>query len=486
MNIIIEALIRNAAQAPKSIAFIGEHKALNNHDLLMRVRHAAEQLTQWAPRCIALRAENSLDWVIADLAALYAKIPIVPVPHFFASQQIEHVLSESGADLLVGEWQQPTSNLVGQIETLGVYHYAVDNKASLLPQTWKITFTSGSTGTPKGVCLSHKQLANVSDVLAKTIEAEADCQKHLVLLPLSTLLENITGIYVPILLGASSVVVRGQSVGLIGSSHLNLQQFASVLADYQPNSLVLTPALLLALIEVVKEMPLVAQTLEFVAVGGARVSPQLMQLAHSLAIPAYEGYGLSEHASVVALNKPSEFKAGTSGKPLPHTKVNISDDGEILLSGCVALGYLNQPFRSSWFATGDLGHLDADGFLVIDGRKKNLIITTYGRNISPEWIESEAQAFPALHGMVIIGDGQDSLTAIIEQKEIEQTAVAIKQLNSLLPDYAQVRTLVTVPNLPSYLDFFTSNGRPIRAKFEYWLTSSNVLNIPHSVTSILD
>lgn len=479
---IIESLIRHSIDTPNKIAFIGADEEISYQNLLVRVRNVAEYLVEYSPKCMALRAENSLDWVIADLAALYAEIPNVPVPLFFTPEQVDHIVAESGADLLVGDWDAWVENtaenahsldarLVGHAGNLSIWKRSVEDEKPLLTHTGKITFTSGSTGHPKGVCLSQNQLSKVSRALADTIATEVKCEKHLVLLPLSTLLENITGIYVPIIIGATSVVLNGEEVGLSGSSNFNPSQFALALAKYLPNSLVLTPALLMALIEVVKAMPVLAKNLEFVAVGGARVSPQLLDMAHSLGIPAFEGYGLSENASVVSLNTPSAYKAGTSGKPLPHIDVKISNDGEIYVTGCVALGYIGQPFEQGWYATGDLGHLDEDGFLVINGRKKNQIITAFGRNISPEWVESEAQAFRALYGMVLVGDGEKSLSAILENPNVEQVTAALKQLNQRLPDYARIRTLITAQGLSSMAGFYTSNGRPIRSKFEQWMLS---------------
>lgn len=490
MNMIIESLIRHAMNTPNKIAFVGEFEEISYQNLLVRVRDAAEQLIQYSPKCIALRAENSLDWVIADLAALYADIPNVPVPLFFTTEQVTHILHQSGADLLLGNWNSwvkdasSDTQMVGEVEDLGIWKRSVEGAKSLLPHTAKITFTSGSTGNPKGVCLSQNQLSKVSRSLTDTIATEVRCETHLVLLPLSTLLENITGIYVPLILGATSVVLKGPQVGLTGSSSFNSSQFALALAKYLPNSLVLTPALLMALIEVVKAMPVIARNLEFVAVGGARVSPQLLEMAHSLGIPAYEGYGLSENASVVSLNTPSTYKAGTSGKPLPHVDVKVANDGEIYVSGCVALGYIDQPFEQGWYATGDLGHLDEEGFLVIDGRKKNQIITAFGRNISPEWVESEAQAFMALYDMVLVGDGEDSLTAIIENQSIEPAVAAIKQLNQRLPDYARIKTLITAQGFRTLAGFYTSNGRPIRSRFEQWMLSNADDEISRTVTSI--
>lgn len=466
MNCILQSLIYHSTHSPDSIAFVDDSCEITYEQLLLQVREAAEQLLELKPQCIAFRAENSVDWVIIDLAAMYAGIPIVPVPMFFTQQQVDHTLTESGADVLIGDWQQWHPVSIGELERLRVWKLPCPSTQELLPKTGKVTFTSGSTGQPKGVCLSSEQIAKISRILADTIATDVSCDKHMVLLPLSTLLENITGIYVPLLLGTTSVVLCGKSVGLMGSSQFNASKFALALAQHQPTTIVLTPALLMALIGVAKSMPVVTEKLKFVAIGGARVSPQLIELAHQLNIPAYEGYGLSENASVVSLNTPSAHKAGTSGKPLSHVKVKIANDGEIWVSGNSALGYVNEPFDQEWLATGDLGHLDDDGFLVISGRKKNQIITAFGRNISPEWVESEAQAFPDLLGMVVLGEGDKTLTAVLDNQDIESVTESLRKLNAILPDYAHIGRVIVAPELRTLSGLYTSNGRPIRAQFE--------------------
>ncbi|OXE29674.1 long-chain fatty acid--CoA ligase, partial [Vibrio parahaemolyticus] len=109
---------------------------------------------------------------------------------------------------------------------------------------------------------------------------------------------NITGVYVPLMLGVTSSILPGEQTGLLGSSQFEPRLFAQALATIKPESLVLTPALLLALIHIAKQQPSLVGSLKFVAVGGARVSSQLINTAHALNIPAFEGYGLSECGSV--------------------------------------------------------------------------------------------------------------------------------------------------------------------------------------------
>lgn len=486
MNAMLKALIHHATYCGDKIAFSDEQSDISYQQLLFRVRDVARRLVYLDPHCVALRANNGIDWVVTDLAAMWAGIPIVPVPMFFSEQQTRHLLSESGADVLIGEWHQWHPLFLGQIDSLQVWRLQQPSEQKLLRHTSKVTFTSGSTGKPKGVCLSSQQLVSISTTLAETIAKNVRCDKHLVLLPLSTLLENIAGVYVPILLGATSVVLSGKSVGLTGSSQFDAVQFSLALSQYLPNTMILTPALLLALIEAVQVAPKIAKNLKFVAVGGARVSPSLLEQAHRLGIPAYEGYGLSENASVVSLNTPSKYKSGTSGKPLPHLNVKVSEDGEILVSGNTALGYVNQPFESHWLATGDLGYIDDEGFLVISGRKKNQIISAYGRNISPEWLESEAQAFRELSAMVIVGEGQHTLTAIVESGDIKQVAASLRQFNAAFPDYARIGRVIIAPALRSVPGFYTSNGRPIRLQFEHWARNSAQSEPCHITTQLIE
>ncbi|WP_033930278.1 AMP-binding protein, partial [Vibrio cholerae] len=346
MNRILAALQQHALHQPQKMAFVGhnaqqERIALNYSQLLERVELIANQLQRLSANCIALRAQNSADWVALDLAAMWSHIVMVPVPTFFTSEQVAHLLNEANVELCLGDWPElgSPSLTVGGFDA---WHYQ-GNKPSNRPNrvlagTQKITFTSGSTGTPKGVCLSEENLERVTLAIAEQMSAQVE--QHLVMLPLATLLENITGIYVPLLLGVTSSVLFGESVGLSGSSQFSPTQFANALSVYQPSSLVLTPALLMALIQVVKQAPELAKSLQWVAVGGARVAAELIHSARALGIPAYEGYGLSECASVVSMNTPQHDQPGSCGKPLSHLQIQLAEDGELWVRGNSALGYI--------------------------------------------------------------------------------------------------------------------------------------------------
>ncbi|PSU50187.1 long-chain fatty acid--CoA ligase [Photobacterium frigidiphilum] len=489
---VLTALQKWAAQYPTKLAVIGKpNSSLTFSELWQAVQHAKHALIALQAERIALKADNSINWAIIDLAAIAANIVLVPVPVFFSTSQVTHLLDAANVDTLIGNWEE-TTDTVGYIAALPVYHRATHNKQQQLPAgTAKVTFTSGSTGQPKGVCLSMAHLDNVAQTLANELLFSSCPNKHFVLLPLSTLLENIAGLYVPIMLGISTTIISGRHLGLTGSSQFNPSLFIHALQSHKPQSLVLTPQLLMALTDIVQAAPEAVshtiRSLKFVAVGGARVSPQLLSKAHAAGIPAYEGYGLSECGSVVSLNRPDKAHPqrsnlqGSSGRILPHCHVTFSEDGEVLVSGSTMLGYIGASTQPTLIATGDLGYLDEDGFLHITGRKKNVLITSYGRNISPEWIESEAQAYAGLQQMVVLGDGQASLTAIIashasdhpsaqqnRKQNLKQIAESITQLNASLPDYARIGSIIVSRPFNQLPELITSNGRPRRDAFLHY------------------
>lgn len=495
MKILLKNIEYFAHKTPDNIALQGSSARssksvqLTYLQLWQEIKRTEQQLLDNDCQCIALRAENSIDWAVIDLAALLAKIPIIPIPMFFTDKQIRHILSSAGIDTLIGDWPHISNSPAIPFAYLGGYKVIpAKNTFPLFTGTAKITFTSGSTGMPKGVCLSQAHLAEVTQSLINTINGDNKPLRHLVLLPLTTLLENLTGIYVPLQMGLCSVILPGEQVGLMGSSQFDPSIFCQALITYQAQSLVLTPALLQALIQIGTQQPQLISGLKFVAVGGAHVSEKIMQQAFALGIPAYEGYGLSECGSVVSLNSHLNTKLGSCGQALGHCKVDVADDGEIRVTGASMLGYLGQAVSGKVIKTGDIGYIDEHNYLHITGRKSNLLITSYGRNISPEWIESEARAYPELQQIVVMGDAQRALTAVIYNPHIDQQDIvaAIKKLNNSLPDYAQIHTLIITRPSADHDQLITANGRPIRTNFNKIFTPVIQHSASQSATDISD
>lgn len=465
MSLLIQQLRMLAQTDPARVALQSQQESLSYGELWQQVDVLAKRLALENIKRLALKLDNGLEWARFDLACALAGIVVIPVPTFFSAQQFAWLLENSGADALAGRAADglnttPVAGFNGQLHRLQPAHIP-----ALPAGTAKITYTSGTTGQPKGVCLSLDQLERTCAALIERI-AQADVSEHLTLLPLSTLLENLTGLYVPLMLGASSRIPSLAEVGFSGSSQLDPQQLARTLLAARPHSLVLVPELLRLLIALAAKMPALTESLRFVAVGGGKVAPELMQQARALGIPAYEGYGLSECASVVALNAPGQDQIGCVGKPLSHLQVTIAADGEILVHGAAMLGYLGEAGTPpEVIATGDLGQFDEHGFLQITGRKKNVQITAFGRNFSPEWIESEAEAFPAIAKLVMFGDALPRNVALVVPRPgcEPQLGEQIAALNTRLPDYARVHRWFT-PETPLTVasGLLTPNGRPRR------------------------
>lgn len=449
---------------------------LSAGELRTRCVRLAGDLQERNIGCLALHADNGPGWLVVDLACQMAAVCLVPLPTFFSKSQLEHVLQAVRPDAVMCEDPARFESLLpGQVKTTldpltGMHELLLQDNppepVELPPGTGKITFTSGSTGDPKGVCLSNEQIMLQAKALRDSVGL--DRPRHLCLLPLSTLLENLAGVYTPLLAGGEVIVPTLEEIGFQGSSALDPSTFVQTISNYNPDSIILTPQLLLVLVASAESGWIPPETLKFAAVGGGRVSPGLVRRAHELGIPAFEGYGLSECTSVVSLNTPLDHNHESSGRPLGHLDVSV-DNGEIVISGNAMLGYLGEP--ESWgrdrIYSGDLGTLGDDGFLRIGGRSKNVLISSFGRNINPEWVESEMLAHPLLSDCVVFGEGRPYCVALVSPRDPSANEAVIGQFidktNARLPDYAQVKRWLRLPEPLAAMDqLLTENGRPKR------------------------
>lgn len=451
---------------------VGAGQAWDAPAVLDAVELLAQRLA--SSHVLAVLADNSPAWAIADLAALKAGVVHLPLPAFFSAAQMAHALTETGADTVLTD--QPE-----RIEALELGFSRIDHwngfalmqrkapHVALPAGTAKVSFTSGSTGTPKGVCLSAAGLLDTAVAVAARLR-DLPLRQHLALLPLALLLENVAGIYAPLL--------RGAEVHLPGLSHLGWRGMAGFdplalqrsIGAAAANSVILVPELLKAWVAcLLATQQRAPEHLVFVAVGGAHVDPGLLAHARALGIPAYQGYGLTECGSVVCLNLPGDSGKAV-GRPLPHVTVRI-ENGEVCVASRAFLGYLHgvpgnaAAAHGLEFATGDLGHLDVDGHLHLEGRCKNLLITSFGRNIAPEWVEAALLAQPAIAQALVAGDARPALGAVLVPApgagEME-LAAAVARVNPALPDYARIAGWVAAAPFTLQNGQSTGNGRPIR------------------------
>jgi long-chain acyl-CoA synthetase len=438
------------------------------------LQRAVVQERRWLSRLgvgrCAISADNSTRWIVTDLALLSGGNVNVPVPNSFTPAQVRHLLDDAGIDCILtdradeiatglqGFHRVDRSNRTGFV----LFRRRVDRLPSLPQAVTRITYTSGSTGAAKGVCLTSTAVESVARSLANAT-AGLGITRHMCVLPLSTLLENIAGVYVPLLLGAQ---IHVRPLATLGMSYagLNARLLLQAITQVQPDSLVLVPELLRVLVHATQQGWAAPSTLKFIAVGGASLSLELLQQAVSAGLPVFQGYGLSECASVVCLNTPAHNRLGSVGRPLAHASIRIDDNGEICVRGAMMSGYLGElDTGCREIRTGDLGEIDADGFLYVRGRAKNMFITSMGRNVTPEWVERELTCEPTIAHAMVTGEARPypvaliSTTGVAPAHTIEQS---IERANARLPDYAQVRRWASFPETPSVANgLLTSNGR---------------------------
>jgi long-chain acyl-CoA synthetase len=222
--------------------------------------------------------------------------------------------------------------------------------------------------------------------------------------------------------------------------------------------------------------------------GGAPLSRDIAEFFHAAGILILEGYGLTETCPVLTSNQPARFKFGSVGRPIPCVELKIAPDGEILARGAnvATRGYFRQPEATrevfeadGWFHTGDIGHLDADGFLFITDRKKDLIVTAGGMNIAPQNIENLLKADPFVSQAMVYGDRRPFPVALItlnpeelqkfareegilasdpavlvkHPRIVERVGRTVEEKNSQLQSYAKIKKFAVLP-----VDFSQEGG----------------------------
>lgn len=322
-----------------------------------------------------------------------------------------------------------------------------------------IIYTSGTTGDPKGVMLLHNNL--MSNVITASAFVEVDdTDVCLSFLPLSHSLERMSGFYTAIYNGVTICHAQG------------IDQLIDDIAEIKPHFMVSVPRLYekvyAAVLSMVdsepplkqkvfkwatgvgremsqltvanKKIPVglkikhkIANKLVFAQVyqkmggrmrfffsGGAPLAREIAEFFHAMGVVILEGFGLTETSPVLTVNRPWSLRFGSVGQALPDVTIKIADDGEILAKGPnVMKGYWNRPEESAealeggWFHTGDIGHLDEDGFLFITDRKKDLIVTAGGKNIAPQNIENTLKLDKYVEQVAVIGDKRKFISALI-------------------------------------------------------------------------
>lgn len=404
---------------------------------------------------VGILSENRFEWLVADIAILTAGAADVPLHAPLSASQVQYQLAHSGARGVVVSGQGQADKVFASLDGLSDLEWIaafdpIEPPASgrLRVFSWDgliqrgrlatdptqaevrrresaltrgdlatILYTSGTTGPPKGVMLTHGNLA--SNAEATLLASPADLNDVLLSwLPYSHIYARTVDHYLTILGGAE--VVLAESV----------ETLVANLAEVRPTWLTSVPRFYEKIWGLVEHLPAEARAatlrrifgprLRHLSSGGAPLPRQLAEGFQASGIPLLEGYGLTESSPVISFNRIDANKVGTVGPPIPGVEVRIADDGEILTRGPhVMKGYWKDPEATvrtvvdGWLHTGDVGLLDADGFLVITDRKKDLIVTSQGKNIAPAEIEHLLASDPAIDQAVIYGDRRPFITALI-------------------------------------------------------------------------
>ncbi|HEY0485195.1 MAG TPA: AMP-binding protein, partial [Mycobacteriales bacterium] len=202
----------------------------------------------------------------------------------------------------------------------------------------------------------------------------------------------------------------------------------------------------------VKIRELLGGRVAFAVSGGGPLGARLGHFFRGIGLAVYEGYGLTETSAPSTVNQPEAIKIGTVGRPLPSVGIRIAHDGEVLISGPhLFSGYWQNEAATKealdgdgWFHTGDLGELDADGFLSITGRKKEIIVTAGGKNVAPAVLEDRVRAHGLVSQCLVVGDQQPFIAALVT---IDPEAFDPWKERAGKPAGASVADLVDDPDL---------------------------------------
>ncbi|MDA1051458.1 MAG: AMP-dependent synthetase/ligase [Planctomycetota bacterium] len=401
---------------------------------------------------VAQFSENRYEWLIADLAMHVAGAVHVPIHAPLTGEQAAFQIRDSAARLVLLSTAEQVAKLAANADGLprDVAYFVYDAcdqtigdrqcghlRAELLAHgeasadellasavartsgetLATILYTSGTTGEPKGVMLSNRNL--VSNTLS-AIEpfAQGPDDLRLSFLPLSHIFARTCDLYTWVAAGSQLALAQSRETVIadcaaVRPTLLNgvpyfFEKVANALAEVDFHT---APGAL---------RDLLGGRIRLCCSGGAALPDHVFDFFIEHGVPLLQGYGLTESSPIITLSSEQGVKRGAVGRAIPDVDVKIADDGEILTRGPhVMLGYFNnqaatdEVILDSWLHTGDIGHLDDEGYLFITGRKKELIVTSGGKNIAPVYLESLLTQDPLIAQAVVIGDDRKYLTALI-------------------------------------------------------------------------
>ena len=448
---------------------------------------------------VAIVSENRSEWCAAYMAILFCRCIAVPVDMQLGSQEIKNILFD--ADVKIVFYSSKTGPAVLKaIEGSAIK--GIDFDSLTMPESndtvlelaadaapddiASIIYTSGTTGNPKGVMLTHRNFCSDADAVIRAGLLSAD-DNVLSVLPMHHTYPFMCTFIVPVMLGATvtfgpglkaaeliSAIKDGGVTVVVGVPRLFEMIRNGIVAKIKGKKLV--SSLLLKMMGLCGSLRRTARInlgkiifsavhdnfrrVRFFASGGARLDPTVMEDLEALGFTVLEGYGLTETSPVIAFNPIAKRMPGSVGVAMPGAELRIID-GEIAAKGpMVMAGYYknikatDEVLKDGWFHTGDLGHIDKDGYLFITGRKKEVIVLSSGKNIYPEDVEKGYLHISLIKEIAVTGIEKngvvESIQAIIvpdldyaRQHNIGNISETLKwelnEVTSRVPEYMRIR-----------------------------------------------
>ncbi|MET9229815.1 long-chain fatty acid--CoA ligase [Lentzea sp. NPDC003310] len=432
---------------------------------------------------VGLVSKTRYEWSLLDFAIWAAGGVVVPIYETSSADQIEWILSDSGAKAVFVEaspHRAMVDEVVGKLPELR-HVWQIDGAAAAVDEltalgaevtdeqvherrkqvqadhTATLVYTSGTTGRPKGCTLTHRNLlSEVRSALSRFPEILTAGNSLLLFLPLAHILARalylacvysratlghtadvknlvedlgqfrptfvvaVPRVFEKVYNGAKQKAHAGGKGKIFDAAEATSVAYSTALDNGGPGlGLRIKHAVFDKLVFSKLRGALGGRAVAAVS-GGAPLGARLSHFFRGAGIPVYEGYGLTETSAAACVTFSGQEKVGTVGLPVPGTSVRIADDGEILIKGDIVFtGYWNneaatkEALEDGWFHTGDIGELDSDGFLKITGRKKEIIVTAGGKNVSPAQLEDRIRAHPLISQCMVVGDKQPFIGALI-------------------------------------------------------------------------
>ena len=412
---------------------------------------------------VGIIGENSYEWIVTHAACLMSGVVAVPLEPSLSAQDMAQRLAFVEArfvvhSVLYEDKMRDVAKLLPGVFFMSFGSAAVDymlergtaavakgEAESVFAKEpdedalASIVFTSGTTAKPRGVELSLRSFSMFPAWATKMLPANPG-DRSLMVLPL----HHIFGI-------ASTyfLLSRGVALGVCP----DFRRLFDAVQRFRATRLFLVPALAEILAHKLNNRQMSDWRIEWILTGGAPLPRRVYEHLQSFGIRMLEGYGLTETCSLYSLAPFEEPRVGTAGRvaELPGVETKVSDDGELLIRGPnVMLGYYHddaatgQAMKDGWFRTGDVGEIDADGYVKVIGRRNRTIVLSSGKKVSPEELENLLAGLPGLMEAVVSGEGDSRRLVAEVYSRLPEKVVKdqIDAVNRSLPIYKRIRQVV--------------------------------------------